>query len=382
MKNKKNSTKLIRLVSTVILLIFSPELFSAVFYVKNSPDSPADEVTCLEPLEGRFSYCVGQKYEGVVDYKPQEPGLKFLPFFFAGDAIVLDLQIELAENQCTYLFKKYNFIGLDRYEYDHALKNLISHKIASTIFKFIGHLRIYERRNRIKNSAFNNYLVFNNGHLNSYFLPDISRKKGEIILDGKEKFSSSQTEFYNAFVQVTGKIITLPEAQQFLDEILLMEDLPYNYTSNGCFTRAHIIANYLHKKGAQTGKVWLKGNLIDPYSKTEWTYHVAATLQVKIRDSSVSYVIDPSPINKKLLTINEWKNLISGDIEAIEVAPPFPVHSSIFMPLLITYTSHLSLFPYGMDMNMEYEDSLEFARLYNAKHMAKLKKITQTQEPQ
>jgi hypothetical protein len=99
------------------------------------------------------------------------------------------------------------------------------------------------------------------------------------------------------------------EAKKLFDKEKARSDIAFKYPSDGCYARAHLMAEDIKKAGGEPGKVWafpknptdpLHANTKhDPAGHVEWGYHVAPTVPVKGKDGKEkNMVIDPSLFDK------------------------------------------------------------------------------------
>jgi hypothetical protein len=111
--------------------------------------------------------------------------------------------------------------------------------------------------------------------------------------------------------------VTWPQAVGLFDQMAGMGDrIAFRFPTDGCYARAHIMAQEMRKLGHQPWKVWSKANGNEQlYARTSnhprgfvtWGWHVAPILRVKLSSGKVLWcVIDPS-LFKKPATITQWK---------------------------------------------------------------------------
>ena len=88
-------------------------------------------------------------------------------------------------------------------------------------------------------------------------------------------------------------------AISFKPTSLSSDCIPFVYSDDGCWARAHEMCRLFIAAGFEPQKVWLYGRLRvntrnHPKCQVRWRYHVAPTLPVNSGASSGSWVIDPS----------------------------------------------------------------------------------------
>ncbi|CAA7194071.1 protein-glutamine glutaminase family protein [Chryseobacterium potabilaquae] len=75
-------------------------------------------------------------------------------------------------------------------------------------------------------------------------------------------------------------------------------NIPFGYTAEGCFARAHKMKQLLEKKGVRNmAKVWVYKQRGGGQLKNGWSYHVALKID--------NYVLDPS-LYEQPITQEEW----------------------------------------------------------------------------
>lgn len=111
-----------------------------------------------------------------------------------------------------------------------------------------------------------------------------------------------------------------PEAaQKAFDELKARDDIPFDYPTDCCYSRAHEMCRTLQEKNVPCGKVWNYAHDFDaggaslhvptpnsPSGAVDWRYHVAPTVPVTQPDGSVrDMVMDPSMFDKPV-PVEEW----------------------------------------------------------------------------
>lgn len=92
------------------------------------------------------------------------------------------------------------------------------------------------------------------------------------------------------------------------DELAAREDIPYEFSLDGCYSRAHKMAKILAAKGITAGKAFIEGELYSDsaFGEVGWRYQVAPVVMIKKGNAIVPYVIDPS-LFKGPVPQTEWK---------------------------------------------------------------------------
>jgi hypothetical protein len=122
---------------------------------------------------------------------------------------------------------------------------------------------------------------------------------------------------------------TPPEADEELSDVtvlspqkaeelfkLLAEDknVPFRFADEGCYARAHYMAQKLERLGVISGKVFIEGQYLhvaspeSPNKEVYWGFHVASVVKVRVGNKIENMVFDPS-IFSKPVTIAEWEDI-------------------------------------------------------------------------
>ncbi len=218
-------------------------------------------------------------------------------------------------------------------------------------YKFFSFIFLFLFFNNILLAAgFKQVIVCENNIIfSSFLIHDNPDSADEIEL---KNFEDEETDIYRNFLICENKICNLEQAEKLFNLISSRKDIPFAYTDDGCFARAHVIATDLFNIGIQTGKIWITGgDIINPSDNgCKWDYHVAATIGVNVADNIETLVIDPSPANRRLLTIEEWLNLHQIKTSPKIVCYPLPANNSQ-ETTLISFSSHLAFYPFKIDLS-------------------------------
>jgi hypothetical protein len=126
-------------------------------------------------------------------------------------------------------------------------------------------------------------------------------------------------------------------ANQVFSVLAAQPDIAFKFPVDGCYARAHLMAQRMQKMGLAPGKAWtFATDPADPLwvntpnhpdGKVEWGYHVAPTLPVKGDDGVVrDMVMDPSMFDHPV-TVQEWKDAQHDHPHVVQTAigdPPIP----------------------------------------------------------
>jgi hypothetical protein len=110
--------------------------------------------------------------------------------------------------------------------------------------------------------------------------------------------------------------IAWAQAKQLFSNLLAMGDrIAFRFPTDGCYARAHLMAQEMRRQGLQPWKVWSKANGKEPlFAVTKnhprghvtWAWHVAPVLRVTLSSGKVIWcVFDPS-LWKRPCSIKEW----------------------------------------------------------------------------
>lgn len=107
--------------------------------------------------------------------------------------------------------------------------------------------------------------------------------------------------------------LTQDEAQELFDDLKSRDTIPFDYTRDGCYARAHRMARIAMWKKINVGKIFIVGDL-DPFTNDNWTwrYHVAPFVVVDMNGIDQIFVMDPSMFNTPVL-VHEWVNKTVGN---------------------------------------------------------------------
>lgn len=116
--------------------------------------------------------------------------------------------------------------------------------------------------------------------------------------------------------------LTEAEAKKYFKLLASQKDIPFGFPLDGCYARAHKMVQILEEKGVIAGKAFIEGNLFvdtPDFGVIQWGYHVAPVVMVKVGNTAVPYIFDPSLFNKAVpyeawkAKILEKKSTVSGE---------------------------------------------------------------------
>lgn len=142
------------------------------------------------------------------------------------------------------------------------------------------------------------------------------------------------------------KSITLEKANELFNKAKNMNNIAWNYKTDGCYARAHLMAREFEKEGIDVQKAWIKGDLKveTPERTTSWNFHVAPVLEVEQGDgSAIKYVIDPS-IADKPVTVDDWTAIMTkGRVD--KTGFPYPLNVTNFNRATLSFTDTNTYMP-------------------------------------
>jgi len=126
--------------------------------------------------------------------------------------------------------------------------------------------------------------------------------------------------------------LTATDAQKLFDVLAAQPDIAFGYKKDGCYARAHLMAQRMASIQLGVEKVWAFADIqrtgdinlpkalsvhVDGGGDIAWSYHVAPLVTVTESDGrQVKYVIDPSLFDRPVL-IGEWMGrMIGSDFKA------------------------------------------------------------------
>ena len=137
--------------------------------------------------------------------------------------------------------------------------------------------------------------------------------------------------------------ISMKNAQQLFQQAKQMEDIAWDFLSDGCYARAHLMARRFESQGVYVDKIWVKSDIQverEPYP-IYWNFHVAPIVYVEDENNGVQkIVIDPSIANEPI-SVEQWlaemNFLVKGDI--VETPFPFPANVASFQRTAVAYSN-------------------------------------------
>lgn len=188
-------------------------------------------------------------------------------------------------------------------------------------------------------------------------------------------------EYLNSALSTVEKspkdFIDIETAYRLFDEARSMNDIAWNYKTDGCYARAHLMARAFEKQGVHVDKAWLKGNLGLPEENIEWNYHVAPLVYVKDKNGKINpMIIDPS-VFPSPVSLDEWVKKISPNsypkLEKMNF--PFPENVDLAHRTALAISSSEPYTPMESIYNTE-ETKMKFAR----QTMEEYKELSESQQ--
>lgn len=181
-------------------------------------------------------------------------------------------------------------------------------------------------------------------HRGAYYAPDAYKKSKELE-------------------SMSRKTISQNKAKELFSMLRDREDIAWNYTLDGCYARAHLMAKILEDQEIHVDKAWLRGSLQIPGKSKgmTWGYHVAPLVYVEGENGEVKeMIIDPS-VAKGPISPKEWSKKMDVDFdETKQVSYPTPTNTSFYKKTSYSVTNST---PYWPDYNekLSDEDKLQMA---------------------
>lgn len=121
-----------------------------------------------------------------------------------------------------------------------------------------------------------------------------------------------------------GPLLRLREAEALFDEVVLLEDVPWQVIDDGCGERAMIAAAHMASRGIRPVKIFVVGDLVLPGDErsVEWSFHVAPAVFVERQRRLEVLVFDPALAGQPL-PLSRWLGrFVNGPI-VVDVLPWF-----------------------------------------------------------
>lgn len=163
--------------------------------------------------------------------------------------------------------------------------------------------------------------------------------------------------------QNSPKTIDLEMATRLFNEARQMDDIAWDYKSDGCYARAHLMARRFEQQGIEVDKVWIKGDLSVPDAGIQWNFHVAPIVYVEDENGDVQrMVIDPSLMDGPV-TVEQWSARMQKGVigETIETQYPFPANVANFERTAIAYSNSDPYLPFDQ-ISMTEEEKMAQSR--------------------
>lgn len=155
------------------------------------------------------------------------------------------------------------------------------------------------------------------------------------------------------------KILDSNEAEYVFNTIQNMADIPFDYFKEGCFARAHEVADRLHQDGIESKKVWVLARSSpirsNKHPQARWMHHVAPLIPVSDNQGKTSWqVLDPTLLTH-IAPIQEWLDTMK-----------LPKGYELIYSSRSEYLRSDLMFGASSD---EAQEDLNYAREVNAEHL-------------
>lgn len=131
---------------------------------------------------------------------------------------------------------------------------------------------------------------------------------------------------------LNGRVPTQAELTSMANTLQDESGVPFQYIRDGCYARAHMMAEGFRQHGINSAKIFVRGRLAaeNEYQQVSWWYHVAPLVWVEDADSGkpVPKVMDPS-FQADPLDPDEWiRRFNEGskiEVDLVEDAQFYPI---------------------------------------------------------
>lgn len=247
---------------------------------------------------------------------------------------------------------------------DHSYGKFLLGSVSSCGEKMVPYFNnlIRDAFNDMANAEMVQLIDFANGSLESYYvnnetLPDYACVH-EGVYYSPEGFKKSSD-----IKRMSKRTITAKKAQELFDSASEREDIAWDYTFDGCYARAHLMARMFEEEGIHVDKAWLRGSLQIPGESPQmkWGYHVAPLVYVENEQGGVDeMIIDPS-VSDRPLSASEWAKIMEVDFsKSDQVVYPTPTNTSFFNKTSFAVTSSEPYWPM-LDMALTEENKMSMA---------------------
>lgn len=217
---------------------------------------------------------------------------------------------------------------------------------------------ISEAHDDLKNAEMVQLIELTNGMIESNFI-NLESLPGHACVQNGVYYSPESYQKLKEIGRSSRKTISMKKAQEIFDKARARNDIAWDYTFDGCYARAHLMARMFEEEGIHVDKAWLRGTLQIPgedMTKT-WGYHVAPVVYVEDEKGKVQeMIIDPS-VSQKPLTPKEWSALMEVDFDDSQrVAYPTPTNTAVFGKTSYAVTSSE---PYWPDLDTRLTEEMK-----------------------
>lgn len=375
--------KLNKIIS-VCLMLFSFSSFSSKWSLKISNVN----VECQGNEQDRFWLCTSNIFAGIIDRKPIDKDMPFLLMLMKDEEVNLDLVIDTwvdDNNEDMKFNRNISFSHKHYYEINISSKDIINKNYLSSInddqiknlfIKFTTDLKFYFIDFK-EQKIYQEIYEFEDDIYSNFVFTKKSEKKDST---SSIKVKDYLNQYYkNKYLEINNivkdRYPSLEEANKRFKSIANDQSLSFKYTKDGCYARAHIVCLKLFNEHISTGKIWIAGNIKNPFNEQQlWAYHVAPIIYVQHDNGNIEkLVIDPAIDNTKLLTVDEWLTRYQAN-NAKKISFPIPSDSFYFEDVVLAYSSHIPLFPFCYECSFSLISSNIKAFSKNNQYLNKLLK--------
>ncbi|WP_127716280.1 protein-glutamine glutaminase family protein [Halobacteriovorax sp. HLS] len=197
-----------------------------------------------------------------------------------------------------------------------------------------------------------------NGNLESNYVNKESLPDYACIYNGVYYSPEGHTIARN-IERMSKKTISIDRAKELFNKAKARKDIAWNYTFDGCYARAHLMARMFEEEGVHVDKAWLRGSLQIPSGTPQqtWGYHVAPLVHIENDDGSVvEMIIDPS-VAQGPIGPSEWAAMMKVDLnQSDKVSYPTPINTKKYSGSSYTVTNSV---PYWPDLDLSLTEEMK-----------------------
>lgn len=330
-------------------------------------DSYGNDVILLKDKDSRSSNFEAFSFKDGKLAKDHS-GVKGL-FAYTGEVLLTKSNVEESKNP----FKKEMLVPSRYKDNPDLFKKLTDYSYVNYLFGEVSScgkqmtpyfLKVVEQANEDRvNSEMVQLIDFANGSLESNYVNEDTLPEYACVHKGVY-YSPDGYKKSKEIRGVSKRSISAKKAQEIFDKARARKDIAWNYTFDGCYARAHLMARMFEEEGIHVDKAWLRGSLQVPgeSAQTKWQYHVAPLVYVDDgKGGVVEMIIDPS-ISETPLSAKDWAAKMDVDFsKSDQVVYPTPTNTAFFNKTSFAVTSSEPYWPV-LDMELTEDQKVSMAK--------------------